>query len=196
MPLPPIESIKTPRLSIRPVTEADLGDLLEVNGDGVVTQHLPYATWASLADGAAWLGRMRTLSESGGARQLVIERDARPDAARKVIGAILVFKFDEGSSRVELGYVLGRANWRQGLAREAVVATCDHLFRELWIRRIEAEVNPANVASNQLLLNIGFVHEGLLRQRWTAKGNTYDTNIYGCLADEWLQGEKARANFA
>ena len=32
----------------------------------------------------------------------------------------LRFKYDEGSQRVELGYVLGRSHWRQGYAAEAL----------------------------------------------------------------------------
>jgi RimJ/RimL family protein N-acetyltransferase len=69
--------------------------------------------------------------------------------------------------------------------REAVSATCDHAFAEMGIRRIEAEVNPSNAASCRLLSRIGFALEGTLRQRWTAKGLTYDTRIYGLLVDEW-----------
>ena len=46
-------------------------------------------------------------------------------------------------------------------------------------------MNPDNGPSNALLLGLGFIREGLLRQRWVAKGAAYDTHIYGCLADDW-----------
>jgi ribosomal-protein-alanine N-acetyltransferase len=91
------------------------------------------------------------------------------------------------TARVEIGYVLGRAYWRQGYATEALLAVCRQAFEEMGIRRIEAEARPDNVASNQLLQSLGFIHEGRLRQRWTAKGETYDTNIYGCLVADWLE---------
>ena len=78
--------------------------------------------------------------------------------------------------------MLGRAVWGQGLMREAVAAACAFSFGELGIRRIEAEVNPENVASCTLLQQVGFSFEGTLRQRWSAKGQTYDTNMYGLLA--------------
>lgn len=181
MPFDPISSIATPRLRLRPVAGADLPDLLEVNGDPEVTRFLPYATWQSLDDGVAWLGRMDALAATGTGRQLVVERSA--DA--KVVGTVLLFKFDEGSARVELGYVLGRKHWQQGLMCEALAGVCEHAFSALAIRRIEAEVNPANVASHALLERLGFTREGTLRQRWVAKGMAYDTHVYGCLADEW-----------
>jgi [ribosomal protein S5]-alanine N-acetyltransferase len=181
MALPTFGSIDSPRLSLRRVVEADLPDLLLVNGDAEVTRYLPYATWQSLDDGAAWLRRIEATHAAGSGEQLVMVR--RDDA--RVVGSVLLFKHDEGSARVELGYVLGRAHWNQSLAQEAVVAACGHAFNALGIRRIEAEVNPDNLASNRLLQRIGFTREGTLRQRWVAKGETYDTHIYGCLADEW-----------
>jgi RimJ/RimL family protein N-acetyltransferase len=182
-PLPLIPEIRTDRLVVREVTEPDLADLLEVNGNDEVTRYLPYATWRGPDDAAAWLARMRALCATGTARQLVIERQRDG----KVIGTVLVFKFDEPSARVEVGYVVDRACWRQGYAQEALQAVCRYAFEEIGIRRIEAEARPDNVASNALLLSLGFTHEGRLRQRWVAKDEIYDTNIYGLLVVDWLK---------
>lgn len=187
MPFPTITSLPTARLTVRPLNGGDLGDLFEVNGDDAVTRFLPYKTWVTADDASAWLARMEALSAAGTAQQLVIERNAD----RKAIGTILLFKFDEASARLELGYVVGRAHWRQGYAREALHAVCDHALRNLSVRRIEAEVDPLNAASNALLLALGFVREGTLRQRWVAKGTAHDTNIYGCLAHEWAANLQA-----
>lgn len=187
MPLALVSQIKSERVIVRPVGSADLNDLLEVNGDDEVTEFLPYATWKSIDDGSAWLTRMQSLSGSGAGQQLVIERVGD----HKVIGTVLLFKYDESSSRLELGYVLGRAHWRQGFAKEALHAVCNHLFNEVSIRRVEAEVSPGNAASNALLRSLGFVQEGQLRKRWVAKGIAYDTNFYGCLAEEWQRAQSA-----
>lgn len=184
MALEPITAIHAARVTVRPVSYADLADLMAVNGDDAVTRFLPYASWRSAEEAGAWLSRMDGLVEAGTASQLVIEHRA----SRKAIGTVLLFKYDEASARVELGYVLGRSWWRQGIASEALRATCEHAFRAMGIRRIEAEVNPANTASSALLLRLGFVHEGVLRQRWTGRQGTYDSNYYGCLADEWRGG--------
>ena len=181
MPLQPITSIPTPRFTIRPVNGGDLDDLFEINSDEAVTRFLPYKTWRTGDDGSAWLARMQALGATGTGQQLVIERSED----RKVVGTILLFKFDEGSARLELGYALGRAHWRNGYAREALQAVCGHAFRQLSVRRMEAEVDPLNTASNALLVALGFVREGMLRQRWITKGVANDTNIYGCLAHEW-----------
>ncbi len=185
MPLEPEFPIVTPRLALRPVHRDDLRDLLEVNGDPEVTRFLPYPAWKSVDDGAAWLERMNALASTGTGQQLVVVRTADS----KVIGTVLLFRYDEGSARLELGYVLGRQYWRQGLMREALAATCGHAFSAMGIRRIEAEVNPANGASGTLLQSLGFAREGRLRQRWVSRGEAYDTDFYGLLAQDWRRGK-------
>jgi RimJ/RimL family protein N-acetyltransferase len=181
MPFPSIAAVSTPRLTLRPVHELDLHDLLEINGDPEVTRFVPYPTWQSLDDGMAWLRRMEALASSGTGQQLVIVRSAD----LRIVGTLLLFRFEESSARLELGYVLGRQYWRHGFMREALEAVCAHAFSAMSIRRLEAEVDPANTASNRLLQRAGFTLEGTLRKRWAAKGRTYDTNVYGYLAEEW-----------
>jgi ribosomal-protein-alanine N-acetyltransferase len=176
-----IGRVSSPRLTLRPVTERDLPDLLEINGDPEVTRFLPYATWQSLDDGVAWLRRMEVLASCGSGQQLVVVRNADS----KVVGTLLLFRVDEPSGRLELGYVLGRQHWKQGLMREALESICAHAFSAMSVRRIEAEVNPANTASNRLLQRVGFTMEGTLRKRWVAKGLAYDSNFYGYLVEDW-----------
>ena len=185
MPLQPIATLSTERLTLREARFEDLADLMEVNGDPEVTQFLPYATWQSETDAAAWLERMDMLVAGGSARQLVIAR--KVDS--RVIGTALLFKYDEGSSRLELGYALGRAYWRQGYALEALRGLLSHAFKAMGIRRVEAEVNPSNVASNALLQSLGFTREGFLRERWIVKGKTQGVNVYGLLVSEWPERE-------
>ena len=181
MPSPSATTIVSPRLTIRLVTAADLPGLLVVNGDAAVTRHLPYATWQTLSDADAWFERMRVLGDAGTAWQFVI----CDTATGQVLGSCLLFRFDAGSARAELGYALGRAHWGRGLMFEALGALLTHAFDGLGLRRIEAEVNPANTASVRLLERLGFTREGVLRQRWVAKGAAYDVNFYGLLRSEW-----------
>ncbi|HET7772650.1 MAG TPA: GNAT family N-acetyltransferase [Burkholderiaceae bacterium] len=173
-------SLSTERLIVRPVEEGDLPDLLAVNGDAETTRFLPYAAWQHLDDARAWLQRMRSIEASGTALQLVVEQ--RSDG--RVIGTVLLFKWDAASARIELGYVLARSHWGQGLMHEALRGVCARLFSALAIRRIEAEVDVANTASHQLLLRLGFAVEGRLRQRWVVRERCYDVQLYGLLATD------------
>lgn len=173
-------TLHTTRLTLRPVQVADLPALLLTNGDDTVTRFLPYTTWAGLDDANAWLHRMQALETGASGRQLVL---ALNDTGA-VVGTLLIFKFDAASQRAEIGYVLGRAHWGCGLMQEALRAACSQALGPSGLRRLEAEVDTNNAASNTLLQRLGFTREGTLRQRWVGKGRTYDTHLYGLLAGE------------
>jgi RimJ/RimL family protein N-acetyltransferase len=87
---------------------------------------------------------------------------------------------------VELGYLLARAYWKQGYAREACRAAVSHLFGQ-GVHRIYAECDPENEASWYLLERLGFEREAHLKQNvffWKdGHGNPIwkDTYIYGKL---------------
>lgn len=181
MPLQPPHSIESRRLLLRIVQESDIPDLMQVNGDDEVTCFLPYPSWQSLEDGKAWFDRMSTLMEAGTTLQFVVV-DKSSDRA---IGSCLLFRYEEPSARAEIGYVMGRDHWGKGLMHEALTSLIAYAFDSCKLRRLEAEVNPRNVASTRLIQKLGFALEGLLRQRWAEKDKPYDTNIFGLLRDEW-----------
>jgi RimJ/RimL family protein N-acetyltransferase len=185
VPLASPNPIESERLLVRLVAESDLPALLEVNSSEEVTALLPYATWRSMADAQAWLQRMNGIQATGLARQFVVVLKSTGIA----IGTCLLFRFEEGSARSELGYVLGRAHWGQGLMHEALEALIGCAFGTMGLRRLEAEVDTRNLTSARLLQRIGFTREGLLRQRWVAKGETKDVEMYGLLRSEWPSGE-------
>ncbi len=69
--------------------------------------------------------------------------------------------------------------------REALGVLITRAFDGMGLRRLEAEVDPRNAASDRLLARLGFTREGLLRQRWFSKGESKDTHIHGLLRHEW-----------
>lgn len=181
MPLAAPPPLETPRFVVRPLVADDLPGLMPINGDDAVTKHLPYASWKSMDDARAWLARMEGIQATGTAIQFVVVAKSQG----KAVGTCLLFRHDEGSARAELGYVLGRAHWGQGAMHEALSALLDCAFTQLKLRRIEAEVDPRNVASCRVLGRLGFTREGLLRQRWVSDGVAYDVESWGLLAGEW-----------
>jgi len=176
----PIESVRT---IVRLVERSDLPALLVVNGDEQVTRFLPYETWKSPTDGRAWYARMADLQAAGLALQFVVA--ARCSGA--AIGTCLLFRYDAGSRRAELGYVLGRAYWGQGYMHEALTALIGEAFGAMGLRRLEAEVDPHNRASSQLLARLGFRKEGLLRERWLGRNGAQDAEVHGLLERDWRQ---------
>jgi [ribosomal protein S5]-alanine N-acetyltransferase len=180
-PLPQAAGYTTERLLVRPIDEADLGALLEVNADPEVTRYLPYETWLGEPDARAWFERMRALEGGGDTRQFVLA----DRAGGTVVGSLLLFRLDNASRRIEVGYVLGRRHWGRGLMREALAGTCGYAFGTLGLRRVEAWIDRDNTPSNTLVARLGFQREGTLRERTWSKGRVCDMHVWGLLAHEW-----------
>jgi [ribosomal protein S5]-alanine N-acetyltransferase len=177
MQVPKEITINTDRLIIRLVEHRDLPALFDVNSNDAVTRYLPYASWQSMDDAQAWYERALTRHETGVVWQFVIVLRE----SERAIGACLFFNFNEPSQRAETGYVLGQAYWSKGYAHEAMKGMVHYAFDTLNLRRLEAQVDPRNVASCKLLERLGFEREGLQRQNFFGKGEFSDTALYGLL---------------
>jgi [ribosomal protein S5]-alanine N-acetyltransferase len=102
-----------------------------------------------------------------------------------MIGSCALFAQNKAHRRAEIGFALSSAHWGHGYAQEAVRLALGHAFGVLDLHRIEADVDPRNLASLQLLERVGFVREGLLRERWHVGGETQDSAIYALLARDY-----------
>jgi RimJ/RimL family protein N-acetyltransferase len=74
---------------------------------------------------------------------------------------------------VNIGYVLARRLWRQGLMKEAVGGFVQWALAQPQIFRVWAVCDVDNVASARLLESVGMQCEGTLR-RWISHPNVSD----------------------
>jgi ribosomal-protein-alanine N-acetyltransferase len=84
----------------------------------------------------------------------------------------------------DLGYVLRRNLWGQGIATEAARAVLDFAFDALGLHRVWATADPENVASVRVLEKLGMRREGLLRRNIFVRGAFRDSAVYAILDDE------------
>ncbi|MBB6048408.1 GNAT family N-acetyltransferase [Armatimonas rosea] len=103
----------------------------------------------------------------------------------QLIGMCTLHQIDLSNGRAEVGYLLGRSYWGQGLATEAASLVIDYAFTTLGLRRLEADIDPRNTGSQRLLERLGFERDGYLRERWCVAGEVSDSALYGLLAREW-----------
>jgi RimJ/RimL family protein N-acetyltransferase len=181
MKIPANTTVISGRLVLRLVEHGDLHDLLEIHASEEVARYLPFGAWAGMADAKAWYQRTLARHGEGSAIQFVMHHREED----RVVGTVLLFHFEEESRRAEIGYVLGRKHWGQGFAQEGLSSLLEFAFGELGLRRLEAEIDPRNTASGKVLRRLGFTQEGLLRQRWSLKGEISDSSLYGLLRHEW-----------
>jgi ribosomal-protein-alanine N-acetyltransferase len=104
-----------------------------------------------------------------------------------IIGTCTFFQFGPHFHYAEIGYELQRAYWRQGIMSEAISAILDYGFIELEFHRVEANTDPENMRSKNLLLKLGFTYEGNLRERYFFRNSFLDEHRFGLLTDEWLK---------
>ncbi len=99
----------------------------------------------------------------------------------KLVGKVALYNINENSRRGEIGYILARPYWRQGLMTEVFLPFVEYCFTCLNLRRLEADIDPQNTASAALLTRTGFEKEGYLKERWLIGDKTADSEIYGLL---------------
>jgi ribosomal-protein-alanine N-acetyltransferase len=83
-----------------------------------------------------------------------------------------------------LGYWIGERFARQGHMFDAVRALVPFIFSTLGLHRIEAACLPTNAPSQNLLLKVGFGHEGLARGYLQINGEWRDHVLFALLADD------------
>lgn len=173
--------LETPRLQLRTVRADDVLAVFAIYANAEVARYLGEPMWTDPSRAEAWVQRVMRQRLEGQALQLLLQR--REDAA--VLGTCVLFHFHVASRRAEIGYVLAREHWGQGYAHEALTALIGHGFNAIDLRRIEADIDPRNVASARVLQRLGFVREGRLRERWEVAGEISDTEYWGLLRREW-----------
>jgi [ribosomal protein S5]-alanine N-acetyltransferase len=61
----------------------------------------------------------------------------------------------DSKTELEIGYLIGRAYWRQGFASEAAIGCRDYAFHVLGFDRLISLIDPANVASIGVARKVG-----------------------------------------
>jgi RimJ/RimL family protein N-acetyltransferase len=173
--------LATARLRLRPLAARDAPALFALFSDPAVMRYWASPPWSSIDAAHELLARDAAAAAEGSHLRLALAR-ADDDT---LIGSCTLFGLVPTSRRAEIGYLLARAHWGRGLMHEALTALVGHGFEGLNLHRIEADIDPRNVASRRTLERLGFVKEGHLRERWIVAGEVSDTELYGLLAREW-----------
>jgi len=91
------------------------------------------------------------------------------------------------AKHLEIGYSLLPGERGKGCCTEAVKIMVDYLFLSREARRIQAQTDLRNVASQKVLEKVGFKKEGILRKNFFVRGEWRDTYLYSILREEWKE---------
>jgi [ribosomal protein S5]-alanine N-acetyltransferase len=174
-----VSVLETARLRLRERTPDDAEALFACFGDPEVMTYWSNAPHDSVESTRAKLTKPPELRETWRAWAMTLAHD---DCA---IGFVSVS--EKRANVSEIGYMLARAHWGSGIAREAVGAVLDQLFHVERQRRVFADTDPDNAQSNAMLAKLGFQRDGLLRAEWETHIGVRDTVLWGLLANEWTK---------
>ena len=174
------------RVSLRRFTESDTAALFATFSHPEVMRYWSRPAMTDIAEAKALIEHILADYETGDNLPLAIERNS--DLI--FVGHCTLHHLHAASRRAEIGYALARPYWGKGYMHEALQTLLRFAFERLDLNRLEADIDPRNVPSARSLERLGFVKEGLLRERWIVNGEVSDTGFYGLLRRDWLQGRR------
>lgn len=180
MSTPPLPTLESPRLRLRPYRQDDARAIYALYSDPVVTRYWSFPAWTRREQANEYLAARMALETPAVYAWAMAEREGD-----RLVGTTTLFSLSGPHKRAEIGYSLLPARQGQGLATEALRTVLGHAFGPLGLERIEADVDPRNEPSWRLLEKLGFRREGLLRNRWRVDGEVCDSFLYGLLREDY-----------
>lgn len=178
--------ITTPRLHIRVMREADAPVVAEYRSDPQIAlfQDWPMPYTLEMTQARLVEQEHRTELVAGEWTQLAVELHG------EVIGDLAGHLHADGRV-MELGYTFRAAfhGHGYGYATEAANALVDHVMATTEVHRVEASLDPENIASMRVLEALGMQFESLSRQSYALRGGYVDDLRYAMLRadrEAWL----------
>ena len=174
--------LKTRRLCLRPLSLDDSGAVFAMHSDPETVKYWGHDCMTRQEQAEKLIRENLEGVKSGSCVYWALERLDRPG----LMGTCTLFRFDHQNRHAEVGYILRRACWGNGLGSETLAAMIDYAFNTLDLHRLEADTDPRNEASLALLRKFGFKHEGFFRERWFVHGQWLDSDMLGLLRSEYV----------
>lgn len=178
-------TLVTARLVLRPIRpEEDLTAIYSLFADYRVARYTDTGPFTSESDAAEVMDWIEQIyHDKTGMRWAITIRDNNDGM---LVGTCGYNVWGRRNNVAEIGYDLAHEYWGRGLMTEGLTAMLEFGFRHMALHRIEADVTVGNEASARVLDKLGFLEEGLLRQRGYWRGEYHDLRFFGLLRSEWI----------
>jgi ribosomal-protein-alanine N-acetyltransferase len=127
-----------------------------------------------------------------------LKRCRRPDSAcflvcraedGRIAGSVSLTQIVRGNFQsAYLGYYMGEPYAGRGYMTEALRLLLRHAFGRMRLHRVEANIQPGNLASVALVKRAGFVREGYSRRYLKICGRWRDHERWAVVAEDWRAG--------
>ena len=177
--------LETNRLVLREFTSVDVRAVFEMFARQDMNKWLQHEPMQSIEEAEQRVRDRINLFERGWGFRWAIAFKERPE---ELIGSCGYFSVRIATHTVEIGFEIHPDYWRHGIMTEALTAVLDYSFSEdarMPVYRVEALVDPGNVASIRLMEKLGFSKESLRRGFGYWKGAYQDVFLFALLKNEW-----------
>ena len=99
----------------------------------------------------------------------------------------LIAHFGQSSGSITIGYAIKPSEHGKGYGTEALQLMVDYLFLAKEIHRVQANTDPENKASQNILKKVGFKKEGVSRRSSFVRGQWRNECLYSILREEWKE---------
>jgi len=164
---------------------------IKVNLRVMEKEDLPLiAEWFSSPEVFGEYNTLRQMSKTEAEKMLESPLELKPFIIEKKDGSKIGFVshfyvLHPAVRHLEIGYILVPSERGKGYCTEAVNIMVDYLFLSKESRRIQAQTDLRNVASQKVLEKVGFKKEGTLRNNFFVRGEWRDAYLYSILREEW-----------
>ncbi len=155
MTSPPVPTLETKRLILRPFNDSDLHDLsTSIFADSEVIRYLPRREGAPVDRARRTLDYFISHWQEHGYGAWVVTSQTDP----RFIGYCGLNILTE-NGEVEVLYALAKPSWGKGIATEAARASLWFGFEHIGLEQIVGLAMPENIASQRVLEHTGMVYE-------------------------------------
>ncbi|MEQ1746865.1 MAG: GNAT family N-acetyltransferase [Saprospiraceae bacterium] len=150
--------LQTSRLNLRPLTMSDFDYYYAVQGNAELMRYIrkPETDPGIVRERIEFFEKYA--AENPGLGAFVAEWKAGGEGP--VASCVLRHAEYHPENDFELGYLVQRAHWGQGLASEIVTALVSYAFEHFGVPKVTAFADPDNHASHRVLEKCGFRHTG------------------------------------
>ena len=169
--------LESERLVYREFKIKDATEIFAIRSNNLVMQFMDSNRHESINDSEEFvLNNITSYKEKKGFFWAIIEK-----STDQFIGDFSFWRLDRVNARAEIGYSLKSDFWGNGYMKEAMHTLIRFGFKELKLHSFEANINPNNEASRNVLRRIGFKKEAYFRENYFYNGNFLDSEIHSLL---------------
>ncbi|EDL66315.1 GNAT family N-acetyltransferase [Bacillus sp. SG-1] len=173
--------LETERLLLRNVTPGDEDFIFKLYSNQEVCRYLyDEEIYSSREEAKEFIKWNQNPEDKGNNRWIIFRKsDGEP------LGTCGFDSWDSVNNIAEIGYDLWIDFWGKGYMKEALITAIDSGFHNLSLNRINAYIAIGNKKSFKLLESLGFVKEGIYREKHLYRGKYYDHFSYSLLKRDW-----------